>query len=37
MRGGGFSRLREWGAARWAEARSMIHGANEADRAKRTV
>jgi NAD(P)-dependent dehydrogenase (short-subunit alcohol dehydrogenase family) len=35
--GGGFSRLHEWDDARWAEVRSMIRGANEADRAKRTV
>jgi hypothetical protein len=37
MRGGGFSRLREWDDARWAEVRSMIRGANETDRAKGTV
>jgi len=35
--GGGFSRLHEWDDARWAEARAMIRGANEGDRAKRTV
>ncbi|HEY5290279.1 MAG TPA: SDR family oxidoreductase [Caulobacteraceae bacterium] len=35
--GGGFSRLYEWDDARWAEVRAMIRGANEGDRAKRTV
>ncbi len=35
--GGGFSRLSEWDDARWAEAKAMIRGANEQDRAKRTV
>jgi hypothetical protein len=35
--GGGFSRLYEWDDQRWAEARAMIRGANEQDRAKRTV
>jgi NAD(P)-dependent dehydrogenase (short-subunit alcohol dehydrogenase family) len=35
--GGGFSRLHEWDDARWAEARDMIRGANDSDRAKRTV
>jgi NAD(P)-dependent dehydrogenase (short-subunit alcohol dehydrogenase family) len=35
--GGGFSRLRDWDDARWAEVRAMIRGANEQDRAKRTV
>jgi len=35
--GGGFSALRDWDDARWAEAKAMIRGANEQDRAKRTV
>ncbi|HEY2179795.1 MAG TPA: SDR family oxidoreductase [Caulobacteraceae bacterium] len=35
--GGGFSRLHQWDDAQWAEAREMIRGANEKDRAKRTV
>ncbi|HEV7157820.1 MAG TPA: SDR family oxidoreductase [Caulobacteraceae bacterium] len=35
--GGGFSALHEWDDARWAEVRAMIRGANEQDRAKRTV
>jgi NAD(P)-dependent dehydrogenase (short-subunit alcohol dehydrogenase family) len=35
--GGGFSALRDWDDAQWAEARAMIRGANEQDRAKRTV
>jgi len=35
--GGGFSRLRDWTDAQWKEARAMIQGANEKDRAKRTV
>jgi NAD(P)-dependent dehydrogenase (short-subunit alcohol dehydrogenase family) len=35
--GGGFSRLFEWDDQRWAEIRAMIRGANEQDRAKRTV
>jgi len=35
--GGGFSRLYEWGDDQWAEARAAIRGANDADRAKRTV
>jgi NAD(P)-dependent dehydrogenase (short-subunit alcohol dehydrogenase family) len=35
--GGNFSRLAEWDDARWAEARAMIQGANDQDRAKRTV
>jgi NAD(P)-dependent dehydrogenase (short-subunit alcohol dehydrogenase family) len=35
--GGGFSRLYEWDDQRWAEVRAMIRGANEQDRAKRTV
>jgi len=35
--GGGFSALREWDDARWAQVRDMIRGANEQDRAKRTV
>jgi NAD(P)-dependent dehydrogenase (short-subunit alcohol dehydrogenase family) len=35
--GGGFSRLYEWDDQRWAEAKAMIRGANEQDRAKRTV
>jgi NAD(P)-dependent dehydrogenase (short-subunit alcohol dehydrogenase family) len=35
--GGGFSRLYEWDDQRWAEVRAMIRGANEQDRARRTV
>ena len=35
--GGGFSRLTEWGDEEWASAKAAIRGANEADRAKRTV
>jgi len=35
--GGNFSRLAEWDEARWAEVKAMIRGANEQDRAKRTV
>ncbi len=35
--GGSFSTLRTWDDAQWAEARAMIRGANEQDRAKRTV
>jgi NAD(P)-dependent dehydrogenase (short-subunit alcohol dehydrogenase family) len=35
--GGGFNRLRDWGDAEWAAARESIKGANEQDRAKRTV
>jgi NAD(P)-dependent dehydrogenase (short-subunit alcohol dehydrogenase family) len=35
--GGGFNRLREWGDAEWEAARNSIRGANEQDRAKRTV
>ena len=37
LRGGGFSRLAEWGDAEWAAARDSIRAANEQDRAKRTV
>src|SRR5580698_7991242 len=35
--GGGFSSLREWGDTEWEAARNSIRGANEQDRAKRTV
>ncbi|MBA3811191.1 MAG: SDR family oxidoreductase [Caulobacteraceae bacterium] len=35
--GGAFSALRDWDDKRWARARAMIRGANEQDRAKRTV
>jgi len=35
--GGGFSSLRAWGDAEWEAARNSIRGANEQDRAKRTV
>jgi len=35
--GGGFSRLTEWTDEQWTQAKAMIRGANEADRAKRTV
>jgi NAD(P)-dependent dehydrogenase (short-subunit alcohol dehydrogenase family) len=35
--GGGFSALRDWDDKQWADARAMIQGANEKDRAKRTV
>ncbi len=35
--GGGFSGLRQWSDEQWAQARAMIRGANEQDRAKRTV
>jgi NAD(P)-dependent dehydrogenase (short-subunit alcohol dehydrogenase family) len=35
--GGGFSALRDWDDERWAQVRAMIRGANEQDRAKRTV
>jgi len=35
--GGGFSAMREWDDAAWARARAMIQGANERDRASRTV
>jgi NAD(P)-dependent dehydrogenase (short-subunit alcohol dehydrogenase family) len=35
--GGGFSTLRSWGDAEWEAARSSIRGANEKDRAQRTV
>jgi NAD(P)-dependent dehydrogenase (short-subunit alcohol dehydrogenase family) len=37
LRGGGFSRLAEWGDAEWEAARDSIRAANEQDRAKRTV
>jgi NAD(P)-dependent dehydrogenase (short-subunit alcohol dehydrogenase family) len=33
----GFGRLRDWGDEEWEQARNMIRGANEQDRAKRTV
>jgi NAD(P)-dependent dehydrogenase (short-subunit alcohol dehydrogenase family) len=35
--GGGFSALRGWGDEEWEAARSSIRGANEKDRAQRTV
>jgi NAD(P)-dependent dehydrogenase (short-subunit alcohol dehydrogenase family) len=35
--GGGFSSLRGWTDEQWSEAREQIRGANEKDRAKRTV
>ncbi|HEY5105671.1 MAG TPA: SDR family oxidoreductase [Caulobacteraceae bacterium] len=35
--GGGFARLRDWDDKQWADARAMIKGANDEDRAKRTV
>ena len=35
--GGGFNRLSEWGDAEWEAARNAIKGANEKDRAQRTV
>jgi NAD(P)-dependent dehydrogenase (short-subunit alcohol dehydrogenase family) len=35
--GGGFAALRGWDDAQWAKAREMIRGANEKDRAQRTV
>ncbi|HVN02164.1 MAG TPA: SDR family oxidoreductase [Caulobacteraceae bacterium] len=35
--GGGFSTLRNWTDEQWAQARNMIQGANEKDRAQRTV
>lgn len=35
--GGGFSALRNWTDAQWEQARSSIRGANEKDRAQRTV
>ncbi len=35
--GGGFARLSEWGDAEWEQARNAIRGANEKDRAQRTV
>jgi NAD(P)-dependent dehydrogenase (short-subunit alcohol dehydrogenase family) len=35
--GGGFSVLRGWSDEQWESARSAIRGANEQDRAKRTV
>jgi NAD(P)-dependent dehydrogenase (short-subunit alcohol dehydrogenase family) len=35
--GGGFSALRGWTDEQWAQAREQIRGANEKDRAKRTV
>lgn len=34
---GGFARLAEWGDAEWEQARDAIKGANEKDRAQRTV
>ena len=35
--GGGFGRLSQWGDAEWEAARNAIKGANEKDRAQRTV
>ena len=35
--GGGFTALRSWDDQQWADARAMIQGANQQDRAKRTV
>jgi NAD(P)-dependent dehydrogenase (short-subunit alcohol dehydrogenase family) len=35
--GGGFSALRDWTDEQWSQAREQIRGANEKDRAKRTV
>jgi NAD(P)-dependent dehydrogenase (short-subunit alcohol dehydrogenase family) len=35
--GGGFSSLRSWGDEEWEAARGSIRGANEKDRAQRTV
>jgi NAD(P)-dependent dehydrogenase (short-subunit alcohol dehydrogenase family) len=35
--GGGFTALRGWDDAQWTTAREMIRGANEKDRAQRTV
>ncbi len=35
--GGAFSGLRDWDDEQWAQARNAIRGANEQDRAKRTV
>jgi NAD(P)-dependent dehydrogenase (short-subunit alcohol dehydrogenase family) len=35
--GGGFSALRNWTDEQWAQARAQIQGANEKDRAARTV
>ena len=35
--GGGFARLSEWGDTEWEAARNAIKGANEKDRAQRTV
>ena len=37
LQGGGFNRLSEWGDAEWEVARNAIKGANEKDRAQRTV
>ncbi|MEO7026171.1 MAG: SDR family oxidoreductase [Caulobacteraceae bacterium] len=35
--GGGFGALRDWSDEQWRDAREAIQGANEKDRAKRTV
>jgi NAD(P)-dependent dehydrogenase (short-subunit alcohol dehydrogenase family) len=35
--GGGFSTLRNWTDEQWEQARTSIRGANEKDRAQRTV
>lgn len=35
--GGNFAALRDWDDAQWARARDMIRGANDKDRAQRTV
>lgn len=37
LRGGGFSRLAEWGDEEWEAARGAIKGANESDKAARTT
>ena len=37
LQGGGFNRLAGWGDEEWAAARDAIRGANEKDRAQRTV
>jgi NAD(P)-dependent dehydrogenase (short-subunit alcohol dehydrogenase family) len=37
LRGGGFSRLAEWGDAEWEQARNAIRATNDKDRAQRTV
>jgi NAD(P)-dependent dehydrogenase (short-subunit alcohol dehydrogenase family) len=37
LAGGGFSTLSNWSDAQWEQARAQIRGANERDRAQRTV